>query len=285
VPRLLLCVYRREQPEEQIAVDFGMPVPIGEREVDLRKAQGGYDIVLTRGDALVGFVPLHLGVPRRLELGDEVALGSAVAVLKLDAGEDVRTFELALGLVDAAVAPKGPYVHVVEGAARGETLPLTAEGKPYRLGRDQESALDLGDPSLSRTHLAITRKGQRVVVRDLESKAGSFYGKVRLAPGRDAEWQAGRHLKIGDTVLALRGIEAPGALVANLPPSAPSEAPREQVSASLAARAVVPPAPAAPKPPQRDFSHVLSRVVMVGGGLIVVGCLVLLGWLLLFSGR
>ncbi len=272
---LLFCV---DTEDKQHAVQFGVPIRFGVAELVIDKTEGGYSL-RSGADVSIGDQPLVADVPRRIALGDAIRVGESVGVLRLDAGSEVKTFEIAMGLV-ASGGPSttaGVFVEVVEGPGAGRTLMLTESGRTYRVGRDESTALDLGDPALSRWHLAITYRNPNVLLRDLGSKGGVGYGKVRLAPDRDARWNPDKQVKIGSTVLALRGVDAPTDVLANLAPALP-------LSTSVLSSPLVAPiasvshsndAPAAPRTKRIGP----SRVVMVVGASFVLLCMATLVWL------
>lgn len=119
-----------------------------------------------------------------LRTGDEITIvdSSARTVLApLDFG---RTFVVDLVIVGGPVAA-------------GRRVPLT-EGH-YTVGRGADAAIILDDPELSRRHLRVVVKGERIVIADLESTNGSFIDGNRL----DGErlFRAGEVIEAGASLL------------------------------------------------------------------------------------
>jgi pSer/pThr/pTyr-binding forkhead associated (FHA) protein len=61
--------------------------------------------------------------------------------------------------------------------------------------------LNIDDPDLSRRHVELFRKGERLFVRDLGSKNGSTLGDRRLDGGEEAPWPKGVMVAIGKSKL------------------------------------------------------------------------------------
>ena len=141
---------------------------------------------------------------RLLLLGDEVRFGTVVAKVDLeDTVEPVRTAELALAIVKRVRTLDAPRLVVVEGPRIGAEYDLPEEGRVARIGRGPGCAVLLDDPSVSREHARVSRKGTKVVVADMEAPRGTFLGGARLVPDREAEWDPGKGLRVGRTVLRL----------------------------------------------------------------------------------
>ena len=81
---------------------------------------------------------------------------------------------------------------IVESAGREREF-LLREGTT-RIGRDPSCYIRLADPSLSRQHLECTLRGGELVVRDLNSKNGTYLGSQRI---QEAHIQPGVRLRIG----------------------------------------------------------------------------------------
>src|ERR1700742_3577435 len=61
--------------------------------------------------------------------------------------------------------------------------------------------LSIDDPELSRRHIELVRKGDKVVIIDLGTKNGSTLGERKLDSGQDIPWPRGESLRIGATRL------------------------------------------------------------------------------------
>jgi transcriptional regulator with GAF, ATPase, and Fis domain len=90
-------------------------------------------------------------------------------------------------------------VLVLTGPDQGKSLPLI-QGEIYRVGKAAGCALTLSDPGVSRHHLEIS-VGDQVVVRDLGSKNGTFFGGGRVT---EIALGVGAVLTIGGTELKLQ---------------------------------------------------------------------------------
>jgi pSer/pThr/pTyr-binding forkhead associated (FHA) protein len=93
-------------------------------------------------------------------------------------------------------------VRVTAGPAEGSELVLDAFGRAYVLGRLPSADLHVDDADLSRRHVELIRRGDRVLVKDLGSKNGTSLGDDRLPANEEVPWPRGRTLTLGKTVLA-----------------------------------------------------------------------------------
>ena len=108
-----------------------------------------------------------------------------------------------------------PSLHVVSGPDAGRVHPLP-DGEPQLIGRSAE-ALGSRDPSVSRRHAELTPAGGRWFVRDLGSANGTF---VNGHPVRErCEVRAGDAVRVGDTVMELRGGVLPAHVAASGDPA------------------------------------------------------------------
>ena len=85
----------------------------------------------------------------------------------------------------------GPYKEAVFLIKQDETT----------IGRDPTNLLAIGDPSLSRRHCVITRDGEHLKIRDLDSRNGTFVNGEAV---KDAVLQDGDQLSFGDSVFVLQ---------------------------------------------------------------------------------
>jgi len=99
---------------------------------------------------------------------------------------------------DGLPVPDQLSLVVVSGPDRGSSLPL-APGI-YLVGTATSCNLRLTDDSVSRRHLELVVHPDRIEVRDLESKNGSFYLGARFQQIRVG---VGAQIAIGSTLLAL----------------------------------------------------------------------------------
>ncbi|CAN5621642.1 hypothetical protein BH09MYX1_BH09MYX1_13350 [soil metagenome] len=221
----------------------------------------------------VGGVAIETAAERWLHLGDTVEIEGLSGSVELEDTEvPLRTAELALAIVRRLRSSRVPILHVVEGPDLGAELELAVEGKVHRIGRAASCALVLGDPTASREHVRISRKGTHVFVADMDAPRGTFLGQTRLVPGEDAEWDPRLAMRIGRTVLRLQ---------------APDDADRVDVVARNLVNEVPPPMPAMPampaplihaSPPRRSPPKPWPFVA--AAAMLVVGSLGLLYWIL-----
>src|SRR5205814_2329355 len=103
-----------------------------------------------------------------------------------------------LALVAEALAAEGspaaPKVKVAEGPGEGTELVLESPGRTYVIGRVQAADLSIDDPDLSRRHVELVRRGEKIVVIDLGSKNGTTLGERKLDSGEEAVWPRGQSL-------------------------------------------------------------------------------------------
>ncbi|HEY2292055.1 MAG TPA: sigma 54-interacting transcriptional regulator [Thermoanaerobaculia bacterium] len=88
-----------------------------------------------------------------------------------------------------------PRLTAVSGPLAGQTFPL--DGPGLTLGRDHGNAVHLRDLAVSRHHCAIETKDGRLVLRDLESRHGTF---VNGAPARERELEHGDLITVGGSL-------------------------------------------------------------------------------------
>jgi DNA-binding NtrC family response regulator len=87
---------------------------------------------------------------------------------------------------------------VVAGGDQGHEVPFEDRAT---IGADRACQLVLTDRSVSRRHVDIERVGSRIVVRDLGSRNGTFFGGARIVEG---EVPVGAVLTLGDSSVAIQ---------------------------------------------------------------------------------
>jgi DNA-binding NtrC family response regulator len=87
---------------------------------------------------------------------------------------------------------------VVTGPDEGAEVPLEHRGV---VGAEEGCDLVLHDPAVSRRHVAISRVGGSIRVKDLQSRNGTFLGGTRL---HEAEVPLGAVLTVGGTAIAVQ---------------------------------------------------------------------------------
>ena len=78
------------------------------------------------------------------------------------------------------MATTSPTLIVIAGPARGRTTPLSDS---VSIGRDQQNALPIADPALSRHHCVIDRQSAGLVLRELPPAPPAEGGLLVAAPG------------------------------------------------------------------------------------------------------
>jgi pSer/pThr/pTyr-binding forkhead associated (FHA) protein len=191
-----------------------LPDPsVSHRHASIRQRGAEY-IVMDEGSAngtYVGPVRLSPQAPRVLKSGDLVRVGRVWLEVSIEqtpptANAPMATRELALALIADALAADGeaaaPCVRVTDGPGTGSELVMDMFERAYVVGRMKSADLNIEDLDLSRRHVEIFRRGERIFVRDLGSKNGSKVGDKRLDGGEEVPWPKGVVLEIGKTKLS-----------------------------------------------------------------------------------
>jgi serine/threonine protein kinase len=113
---------------------------------------------------------------------------------------------------------------VIAGPDRGRSFPLTPAA-PLLVGRGKDTPTRLTDPHVSRVHCQVQLDGDRAVVVDRGSSAGTFVNGARVT---QQVLQPGDVLRVGETELRLDGGEQ-----TTLPPpsaAAPAAPPAERLT-------------------------------------------------------
>jgi hypothetical protein len=111
-------------------------------------------------------------------------------------------------------------VLLTEGFA-GRTYELNVE--KTTVGRVEDNAFQIAEPSVSSHHAEIILKGNDVVIKDLNSTNGTFINGEKIT---EAVLKPGQTLKFGQVELRLEGKDgagAPAAKGASAPPAAPAQ--------------------------------------------------------------
>jgi two-component system, NtrC family, response regulator HydG len=89
-----------------------------------------------------------------------------------------------------------PRLVSVSGALTGEVLPLKNDD-PVSLGREAANRIPISDVSVSRRHCVITAEGGQYVIRDLNSRNGTFVNEL---PIRERVLEDGDQIRVGESV-------------------------------------------------------------------------------------
>jgi sigma-54 dependent transcriptional regulator, acetoin dehydrogenase operon transcriptional activator AcoR len=134
--------------------------------------------------------------------------------------------ELGTDETDVVREPGLVMIHAAEPLASPRALVLS--GKVHVIGRAPGGGgIPLNQPAVSRMHVTISRRGSQMVVRDMDSRNGTWVNGARI---QEAELRPGDDLRIGDALFVfvdrkapehaayrLDGTVAPGALPVTLP--------------------------------------------------------------------
>jgi pSer/pThr/pTyr-binding forkhead associated (FHA) protein len=93
------------------------------------------------------------------------------------------------------------FLYVERGPGVGQLLPV--KQGVLVLGRASTSDLRLQHPSISRRHAQLTRRGDRLTLKDLGSQNGTYVNRARLSG--EVELRSGDELALGNALLQLRG--------------------------------------------------------------------------------
>ena len=96
---------------------------------------------------------------------------------------------------------------ITEGTDAGRDFQVSGS---LSIGRDTTAGIVIDDDEASRRHAVVTRDGDELVVRDLDSTNGTWVNEERVAPER--RMRVGDSVRVGSTVLELRvgDITVPG---------------------------------------------------------------------------
>src|SRR5690606_3590165 len=89
----------------------------------------------------------------------------------------------------------------------GEAYEIPAGAEAVSLGRSLDAEICVADPSVSRAHARIARRGRVWFVTDLASRTGTTLNGAVLAPGVSSPMYPGDLLAVGSTILRVEGPE------------------------------------------------------------------------------
>jgi pSer/pThr/pTyr-binding forkhead associated (FHA) protein len=112
-----------------------------------------------------------------------------------------------------------------EGFA-GRTYELNVE--KTTVGRVEDNAFQIAEPSVSSHHAEIILRGNDVVIKDLNSTNGTYINGEKIS---EAVLKPGQTLKFGQVELRLEGKDGAGAAAAPSKPAAGASAPAAQKKA------------------------------------------------------
>ncbi|MBX3182959.1 MAG: FHA domain-containing protein [Polyangiaceae bacterium] len=190
-----------------------LPDPsVSHRHASIRQRGSDY-LLVDEGSANGTFVAsVRLGAhsPRVLKSGDWIRVGRVWLVVQISQlgaplTNPTATKELALRLVEGALAAQGDeirlQIEVLEGPAKGRKLTIEHFERAYVIGRAGAVDLALEDEGASRRHAEVIRRGDRLLIRDLETKNGTTLADHPVSPGKETRWAPGVVLGIGTSRL------------------------------------------------------------------------------------
>jgi 3',5'-cyclic-nucleotide phosphodiesterase len=92
-------------------------------------------------------------------------------------------------------------LHVLNGPEMGQSFELR-DGLTY-VGRSEDNDIQIDDKTVSRRHLKIVRRDNRLFVTDLKSENGTFIGGNTLTSGLEVEVREGATLTMGMCMICL----------------------------------------------------------------------------------
>jgi pSer/pThr/pTyr-binding forkhead associated (FHA) protein len=90
-------------------------------------------------------------------------------------------------------------LYIIDGHDKRQVLEF--EGDSLVVGRSADGGLQVKDHFVSRKHLKITKKGERIFIKDLNSRNGTFVNGEPIQPGLEVELPEGVPVVVGMTVL------------------------------------------------------------------------------------
>ena len=92
-------------------------------------------------------------------------------------------------------------LYILNGASKNRTFQF--EKDIVYIGRSSENDIRIKEKHISRTHLKITRKGDKYSIEDLGSGNGTYVNGELIPPNKECEVNPGVPVWIGDTVFSL----------------------------------------------------------------------------------
>ncbi|HHY87102.1 MAG TPA: FHA domain-containing protein [Verrucomicrobia bacterium] len=122
-----------------------------------------------------------------------------------------------------------PKLVVLSAGFEGRAHDLTTE--KTTIGRVEDNAFQIAEPSVSSHHAEVLLRGNEVVVRDLGSTNGTYINGEKIT---EAVLKPGQTLRLGQVELRLdTGTGAPSAPAASAAPSAPAPAPARKLEHTM----------------------------------------------------
>lgn len=141
---------------------------------------------------------------------------------------DVLEVKLLKKVLAALDKENYPSLEVLNGAHEGKKFFLTDELEEIVLGRDDDAGFSIPEHVISRRHAKISKKWGGIVIRDLESKNGTFVNQQRVV---EETLHDGDRVGLGTILLMFRNPQEVNiAQFEQVPPKhMPADTPPEQV--------------------------------------------------------
>jgi pSer/pThr/pTyr-binding forkhead associated (FHA) protein len=202
-------VYPLAQPTVVIGSAPGMDLQltstgISARHAALERRPGGIWVVsdLSTNGTTVNGVRVPGRVPLPISPGSVLGVGQA----KLRLTTSAELLE-ALGPLIAALPASQPLPEGTNLVVRCESIgsALLPEGQQITLGRAKDAGLTLPHPNVSRYHVGLTRRGDRVEVEDLGSSNGTYVNNVQISGSQTVDPDMAR-LSVGPFDLSIHAM-------------------------------------------------------------------------------
>jgi len=92
-------------------------------------------------------------------------------------------------------------LYIMKGPTEGDSFDL--EGESISIGRGSDNDIQIKDPSVSRKHAKISRKGKKYLIEDLKSQNGIWINGHPIKPGEKFEVESGLPIAVGNIFISL----------------------------------------------------------------------------------
>ncbi|HUU39855.1 MAG TPA: FHA domain-containing protein [Desulfatiglandales bacterium] len=94
-------------------------------------------------------------------------------------------------------------IFIIKGPSEGQSFDFKTDN--VSIGRSHENDIQIKDPSISRNHVQIIRKGDTYVIKDLGSKNGTYIAGKKLQPDKEYEISDNSTIALGSVIFSLTG--------------------------------------------------------------------------------
>lgn len=81
--------------------------------------------------------------------------------------------------------------------------PYNISSPTVTLGRDSNNTIQINDPKASRNHCIMMQNGDAVMIKDLQSRNGTYVNGSKISSGNFYTFQPNSNIRIGDTIITL----------------------------------------------------------------------------------